>query len=115
MEVWWRGIEMKSFEIRKVVVGSVFKLYFMFGIVFGLIAIIAIILASASLKNAGIELGTYNLADGPFQVVTIAVGIIFGSLAYGLLTGLAGVIGALIYNAFAAMVGGVIIKLGDKD
>ena len=107
---------MKSYEIKRIGTGSVFKFYFVIGVVVGLITCIVILITGASLSQIGIQLGTFSLkGGGPLQVGGAVAGLVIGSLAYGLLTGIAGSIMALIYNVFAAAVGGIIIKLNDKE
>jgi len=43
------------------------------------------------------------------------LGVVLVGLAYGLLTGVFSMIGAWIYNLFAAVVGGIVIKVKDQD
>ncbi len=105
---------MKSYEIKKIGPGSVFKFYFILGIVFGLLTSIILLITGATLKNIGLELGTFG-ASGPLQAGTAIIGVILASLAYGLMAGVLSAIGALIYNLFAAAIGGIVIKLNDKE
>ncbi|HPT88633.1 MAG TPA: DUF3566 domain-containing protein [Bacillota bacterium] len=107
---------MKSFEVKQIGLGSVFKFHFVVGVVVGLIASILLLLTGASLKNLGIEVGTVVLGkQGPLQVGAALTGIVLGSLAYGLMMGLFGAIGALLYNVFARITGGIVVRLGDRD
>ena len=104
---------MKSYEIKKIEPGSVFKLYFLLGVVFGLLASIILVIAGATLKNIGLELGTFG-ASGPLQAGTAIIGVVLASLAYGLMAGVISTIGAIIYNVFAAAIGGIVVKLDDR-
>jgi|GEM_PF-523372 len=107
---------MKSYEIKKIGLGSVCKFHFAVGVVVGLIACILLLLTGASLKHLGIEVGTVILGNqGPLQVGAALVGLIIGSLAYGLMMGLVGLVGAFLYNVFAKITGGIVIKLGDGE
>ncbi len=106
---------MKSFEIKKISPGSVFKFYFVVGVAFGLLMSIILLITGATLQNIGLELGTFNMDGGPLQIGATIVGVILASLAYGLIAGIISSIGALIYNMFAAAIGGVVIKLSEKE
>jgi Transmembrane domain of unknown function (DUF3566) len=109
-------VEMKTYEIRKIGPGSVFKLYFTIGLVIGLIVSLVMVLVGISLKNIGFQLGTINMNHiGLLQIGAAILGVIIGSLVYGLVAGLAGMIGALIYNAFAALVGGIKVNLNERE
>ena len=48
---------MKSYEIKRIGASSVFKFYFVVGVVVGLITCIVILITGASLSQIGIELG----------------------------------------------------------
>ena len=110
------GCKMKTYEIKKVGLGSVFKFHFTLGVVIGVIITLVLALVGVSLTNIGFQLGTANLShSGPLQIGAAILGIIIGSLIYGLLMGLAGTIGALIYNAFAALIGGIEVTLNDRE
>jgi ABC-type branched-subunit amino acid transport system permease subunit len=110
------GVHLKSYEVKRIGPGSIFKFNFVLGSVLGLIISLILVLAGVSLNSIGFQLGISSLHHiGLLQVGAIILGIIIGSLVYGLLMGLVGAIGALIYNAFAALVGGVVIKLNEKD
>jgi hypothetical protein len=107
---------MKSIEIKKINIGSVFKFCFAIGLVVGLIACILFLLTGSSLKNIGIEIGAVSLGNqGPLQIGATLLGVIIGSLAYGLLMGLGGAIGAFLYNIFASVTGGIVVKIGDGE
>ena len=105
---------MRSYEIKKIGPGSVFKFFFIVGVVFSLLTVIILLIVGSSLKKMGLE-GVFCAGCGLLQMGAAVVGVIMASLAYGLVAGLIGAVGALIYNGFAAVVGGVVIKLGDKD
>lgn len=106
---------MKSYEIRKIGPGSVFKFYFVVGAASGLLLSIIFLIIGANLQRIGLELGSINAAEGSLVAGTAFVGVILASLAYGLMVGVVGAVGALIYNGFAAVVGGIVIKLNEKD
>lgn len=107
---------MKNMEIKSISAGSVFKFEFILGLVIGLITSIVLLLSGASLKSLGVNMGSMSMTgDGPIQVGATLVGIILGSLAYGFLIALVGVMGALIYNAFAKITGGIVVKVDDRD
>ena len=110
------GVNVKNYEVKRIGPGSVFKFNFVLGSVLGLIVSLILVLAGVSLNSIGFQLGILSLHHtGLLQVGAIILGIIIGSLVYGLLMGVAGAIGALIYNAFAALVGGVVVKLNEKE
>ncbi len=106
---------MKSYEIKKIGPGSVFKFYFIVGVVFGLLISIILLITGASLKNIGLELGVFNANGGSLQAGAAILGVILASLSYGLMSGVIGAVGALIYNGFAAAIGGIVVKLNDRD
>lgn len=106
---------MKSYEIKKIGPGSVFKFYFVVGVAIGLLTSIVLLITGATLENIGLELGAFSAGGGPLQVGTAIIGVILASLAYGLMAGIISAVGALIYNVFAAGIGGIVIKLSDKE
>lgn len=107
---------MRSYEVRKIGVGSVFKFYFVFGMVFGFLAGVVILIMGASLENMGLQLGVFNLTQGGLlQIGASILGIIVLSLGYGLITGVAGAIGAFLYNIFAGMTGGIVVRLVERE
>jgi hypothetical protein len=107
---------MKNYEIKRIAPGSVFKLYFLLGSIIGLIISLVLVLVGASLNSIGFQLGIVNLQNvGPLQIGAIILGVILGSLAYGLLLGIVAVIAAVIYNAFATLAGGIVIRLNEKE
>lgn len=106
---------MKSYEIRKIGPGSVFKFHFIVGVVFGLLFSIILLITGASLKNIGLELGALSGNGGTLQAGAAILGVILASLAYGLMAGVISTVGALIYNLFASAIGGIVVKLNDKE
>jgi hypothetical protein len=107
---------MKNYEIKSIGPASVFKLYFVLGLIIGLILSLVLVLAGVSLNSIGLQLGTTSLHNiGLLQIGAVILGIILGSLAYGLLLGIVAWIGAVIYNAFAALVGGITVKISERD
>lgn len=103
---------MKKYEIRRMGLGSIFRLYLVMGLVIGLIVNVVLLLTGYALGDIGRELGTMkeliSLGGGAVACVLLAV-------VYGLLAGVSGVVGGLLYNLFAAAVGGVTVKLAEKD
>lgn len=106
---------MRSYEIKKIKPGSVFKFYFIVGVALGLLISFVFLFIGANLQRIGLELGSIDAGEGPLGVGAAFIGVTLASLAYGLMVGAVGAIGAFIYNGFAAAVGGIIIKLNDKD
>ena len=107
---------MKIYEIRRIGPGSVFRFYFTLGLVIGLIISLVLVFTGLTLHSIGYQLGNVKLSGGgPLQVGAVILGIMLLSLAYGLLSGAGGAIGAIIYNAFAALVGGIVLQLNDKE
>ena len=101
---------MRAYEVKRVAAGSVFRFNFCAGFVVGLIACVVLLVLGYSLKDVGIELGTYKGFMGAGSAV---LGAILGSVVNGLMAGIGGAILALIYNLFAAAVGGVTVGLDD--
>lgn len=100
-------------RIRKLGVLSVAKLYAVMGLAMGLLigvpyGLIAIIFALIGAGGAGGEAG---LIIGGGGIVIGIVMMIFIPIAYALMMFVGGAIGALIYNLFAAIVGGVEIEV----
>lgn len=106
---------MKSYEIKKIGPGSVFKFHFIVGVVFGLLTSIVLLITGASLKTIGLELGAISPGGGTLQAGAAIIGVILASLAYGLMAGIISMVGALIYNGFAAAIGGIVVKLNDRE
>lgn len=106
---------MRNYEIRKIRPGSVFMFNFVVGVAFGLLLSIMLLIIGANLQRIGLELGSINAAEGSLVAGTAFVGVILASLAYGLMVGVVGAVGAFIYNGFAAAVGGIVIRLNEKD
>jgi hypothetical protein len=107
---------MRSLEIKRIRAGSVFRFFFFLGLALGILTLIIFFVAGISLQNIGLQLGTVPSRErGSLQVGAAVTGIIIGSLAGGLGAGILGAIGAFIYNLFAAIVGGIVIKTGDGD
>ncbi|HEX2952512.1 MAG TPA: hypothetical protein VHR47_00840 [Bacillota bacterium] len=103
---------MKKYEIKSIGAGSVFRFYFVIGIVIGVIGSIVLLATGASPKDFGLDFGFVNrIGSVGLAIVTAVV----GSIVDGLLCGLGGTILAVIYNIFAAGVGGITIRLVDKE
>lgn len=103
---------MKKVEVRRLGLGSVFRLFLVMGLIIGLIVSIAFFLTGHAVSAVGRDLGTMTnfMSIGNGAIACVATGI-----AYGLGSGITAVIGALLYNIFAAAVGGVTIRIADKD
>ncbi len=107
---------MKSYAIERISPGSAFKLFFLLGLVLGLVLGLGAILIGACLNSIGLQLGIASLEHtGLLQILAIIMGAIFGSIVYGLLSGLMAVIAALLYNGFARMAGGIVIRLDERN
>jgi hypothetical protein len=107
---------MKNYEIESINPGSVFKLYFLMGLVLGLLFSLILVLVGASLNSLGFQLGITSLRNtGALHIGAIILGVIFGSVVYGLSLGIFATIGSLLYNGFARMAGGIVIRLNEKD
>jgi len=104
---------MRSLEVKRIGAGSCFRFGFVVGILGGLLTSIVLLLTGASLRSIGIEIGTIAPASGTLHVGAAIAGVIIACLAYGLMGGAVGALGAFIYNLFAAMVGGIEIKVSD--
>jgi len=103
---------MKKFELKSIGVGSVLRFYFALGLVIGLIGAIILLATGATPASMGLDLSFFKQVHG--MVFTVLTAILC-SILYGFLCGLAGLIGAIIYNIFAAAVGGISISLLDKE
>jgi hypothetical protein len=104
---------MAEMTIRRFGVISVAKMYgllmFIFGLVFGVIYGLILIVLGASLSAFG---GGRDVAAGGISTVAMGVGMMIGlPIFYGLLGLIMGAIGALIYNAVAGIIGGVKFEL----
>jgi hypothetical protein len=105
---------MRLLEIKRIGAASVFRFCFFLGLVFGTVTLIILLVAGVSLQRIGWQLGTVAFQEGgALQAGAAVVGVVIGSLAGGLGAGILGVIGAFIYNLFAAVVGGIVIKIGE--
>lgn len=103
---------MKKYEIRRLGLGSLFKLYLIIGLVIGLIVNVVLLATGYALVDVGRELGTMK------ELVSLGGGVvacILLAIIYGLAAGATAVIGGLIYNIFAAAVGGITVKLAEKE
>jgi hypothetical protein len=107
---------MKNYEIERISPFSAFKLFFLMGLIFGLILGLALVFVGASLNSLGFQLGITSLENtGSLQIFAIVMGAVFGSIVYGLLSGLIAVIATLLYNGFARMAGGIVIRLDERN
>jgi hypothetical protein len=102
---------MRNMEIKKIQIGSIFKLCFVGGAVLGLILGILVLITGSLAQNLGLPLGYSFETGSALQVGASILGVLIGSLAYGLVNGIFGIIGAFIYNIFAAIVGGIVLKV----
>lgn len=103
---------MKKYEVKRLGLGSLFRLYLIIGLVIGLIVNVVLLLTGIALVDVGRELGTMkeliSLGGGVVACIVLAI-------VYGLISGVAAVVGGFIYNIFAAAVGGVSVRLVEKE
>ena len=104
---------MAEMTIRRFGVLSVAKMYgllmFLFGLVFGVIYGLILIVFGAAISAMG---PSRDAAAGGIGTVAMGVGMMIGlPLFYGVLGFIMGAIGALIYNAVAGIIGGVKFEL----
>ncbi len=91
--------------IRRFGVWSVAKLYAVISACFGLI--VGAIIAAVSAIGGGLAAAS-NEGSSPFPAAFLGVGaIILAPLFYGVMGLIAGSLGAVMYNLFAGVVGGV--------
>jgi len=100
---------MSRLRINKMGVLSVAKMQGIMGLVIGLIigVIYGLIIILYSLLGAGMVGGDAALAVGGGGVVIGIIAMIAFPIMYGIFGFIGGAIGALIYNLFAGMVGGI--------
>lgn len=104
---------MAEMTIRRFGVISVAKMYgllmFLFGLIFGVIYGLILIVFGAAISAMG---PGRDAAAGGMGTVAMGVGMMIGlPLFYGILGFIMGAIGALIYNAVAGVIGGVKFEL----
>ena len=104
---------MAEMTIRRFGVISVAKMYgllmFLFGLIFGVIYGLILIVFGAAISAMGPGSAA---AAGGIGTVAMGVGMMIGlPLFYGVLGFIMGAIGALIYNAVAGIIGGVKFEL----
>jgi hypothetical protein len=104
---------MAEMTIRRFGVISVAKMYgllmFLFGLIFGVIYGLILIVFGAAISAMG---PNSDAAAGGIGTVAMGVGMMIGlPLFYGVLGFIMGAIGALIYNAVAGVIGGVKFEL----
>lgn len=104
---------MNKLRIKKLGILSVAKIYAVMGLVFGLLIGVPYggMIIVFSLIGAGGAGGDAALAIGGGGIVMGLVIMILIPVGYAVMAFISGVIGALIYNIFAAMVGGVEIEV----
>ncbi|HOJ77936.1 MAG TPA: hypothetical protein PLZ08_08135 [Bacillota bacterium] len=105
---------MQSLEVKQIGLISVFKFSFVVGVILGLIATVVLLLSGISIKQLGLETGVFSINGGPLQVGASLVGAIIASLAYGLIGGIVGLFIAFLYNVFASITGGIIIRVKEE-
>ena len=104
---------MAEMTIRRFGVISVAKMYgllmFLFGLIFGVIYGLILIVFGAAMSAMG---PGRDAAAGGIGTVAMGVGMMIGlPLIYGVMGFIMGAIGALIYNAVAGIIGGVKFEL----
>ena len=104
---------MNKLRIRKLGILSFAKIQGVMGFVIGLIigVIYGLIIIAYSLLGASMLKGDSALAIGGGGVVVGIVAMIAFPIMYGIIAFIGGALGALIYNIFAGMVGGVEIEV----
>mgnify|MGYP005854688947 CR=1 FL=1 len=102
---------MRKLEVRKIQIGSVFKLCFIGGAVLGLILGILVLVTGSMAQSLGLPLAGTLETGGAMQIGASILGVLIASLGYGLINGIFGIIGAFIYNIFAAIVGGIVLNI----
>jgi hypothetical protein len=104
---------MNKLRIRKLGVLSFAKMQGVMGLVIGLIigVIYGLIIIAYALLGASMLNGNSSLAVGGGGVVIGIVAMVGIPIMYGIIGFIGGAIGALIYNLFAGMVGGVEIEV----
>lgn len=106
---------MKRLEIRKIGMGSFFKLHFVIGMGIGLIVCGVMTFIRPALNALGMENGIIDSGRNGFWGVSAAIiGVVAGSLAYGVILGVTGVGSALLYNICSRLVGGIVIKVEEE-
>ena len=100
---------MNRLRIRKMGVLSVAKIQGVIGLVVGLIigVIYGLIIIAYSLMGAGMIGGDAAYAVGGGGVVLGIVMMIFLPIFYGIIFFIGGALGAVLYNIFASMIGGI--------
>ena len=103
---------MAEMTIKRFGVFSVAKMYgllmFVFGLIIGVIYGLIFIIMGASMASLARE----EAAIGGFGTIGVGIGMMIGiPVFYGVLGFVGGIIGALIYNALAGVVGGVKFEL----
>jgi hypothetical protein len=103
-------------EIKKIGIFSVAKILTLFGILLGILYGVQIGLASNANPLTFADAATYAAQDPTIAVTaySIALGwwmIILAPIVFAILYYLSGLIGGLVYNWFARMVGGIKIDL----
>ena len=104
---------MAEMTIRRFGVLSVAKMYgllmFLFGLIFGVIYGLILIVFGAAISAMG---PGREAAAGGVSTVVMGIGMMIGlPLFYGILGFIMGAIGALIYNGVAGIIGGVKFEL----
>ena len=104
---------MAEMTIRRFGVLSVAKMYgllmFLFGLIFGVIYGLMLIIFGAAISAMG---PGREAAAGGISTVVMGIGVMIGlPLFYGVLGFIMGAIGALIYNGVAGIMGGIKFEL----
>ncbi len=104
---------MSRLRIKKLGVLSLAKMYAIMGLILGLIIGVpyGLMIIVFSLIGAGGAGGDAAFAIGGGGIVVGIVLMVAIPIAYSLMLAVGGAIGALIYNLFAAMVGGIEVEV----
>jgi len=102
-------------ELSKIGILSVFKIYLLLGLVFGLVmgGVYGLIFAIGGV-GLGLMGGNDATMGGVMMIVIAIIIVIAFTLMYGLMMGICGAIGALVYNIAAKAVGGIELELEEK-
>jgi len=103
-------------EVKKIGIFSVAKVLALFGILFGIVYGVQVGLAANSSPLTFAEAATYAAQDPTVAITaySIALGwwmVIIAPIVYAIVYYLVGLIGGLLYNWFARMVGGIKLYL----
>lgn len=104
--------QLTKVEVKRVGVVSVFKIYLILGVILGIIlGLLLIPILPMAPTTPAVRPGGYP--TGLLPLGGLVGGILLGIL-YGIVASIAGVIGAILYNLAAKVVGGIELDLEEK-